>query len=229
MLSLPERILRFDYRGHEVSFYVPDAYADFIQQHLLVERTFFEVDELEWVRERMDLSGRVTVDIGANIGNHSVFFAEICGATRCIAFEPLPHAHSVLQRNAEMNGGGAIQPQAIALTDRHTTVSIAKTAITNVGGTRFREGGPDGFSAVPLDSLEISTIDLIKIDVEGMAAKVLVGGRETLTLTRPPVMIEFFGKEAEQCEVELSRLGYRRTHDFGYGTFFYEWSANNRP
>lgn len=226
MLSLPDRVVRFDYRGHEVAFYVPDAYADVIQQRLLVERTFFEADGLEWVRERMDLSGRTIVDVGANIGNHSIFFAKVCGVARCIAFEPFPHAHAILRRNVELNGGDVIEAIPIALTDHQTTVSVDKSVITNLGGTSFREGGPDAFPAATLDSFKIPAIDLIKIDVEGMAAKVLAGARETVALTKAPIMIEFFADEAEACEVELSRLGYRRTHEFGFETYFYEHSRD---
>ncbi len=221
MLSLPDRVVRFDYRGHEVAFYVPDGYLDLIQQELLVDRNFYEHRALEWVRDRLDLAGASIVDIGANIGNHSVFFTKICGAAKCIAFEPLPHTFNVLERNAALNGG-VIEARRLALADRSKTISVSSFDRANVGATHFRDGGRDGFQAVPLDSLELPRLDLIKIDVEGMAAKVLAGARETLSQSKPPLMVEFDGTEAAECEAELRSHGYERQKSFGWSTYFYE-------
>lgn len=221
LLSLPDRVVRFNYRGREVAFFVPDAYLDQIQQQLLVDRNFYEHRALEWVRDRIDLAGASVADIGANIGNHSVFFTNICGAAHCLSFEPLPHTFDILERNAALNGD-RIEARRLALSDRATTISVVDFDLANVGATHFREGGPDGFRAVPLDSLELTKLDFAKIDVEGMAAKVLAGARETLSQFKPPLMIEIDKTEEVECEAELRLHGYARGQSFGWSTYFYE-------
>lgn len=222
MLAIPDRIIRFDYRGHQIAFYAPDAHADLIQKWLLINRTFFEHANLDWVRNHLDLRGAFVVDAGANIGNHSIFFTKICEASHCVAFEPLPYSHSILVKNAGLNGLTALDPRRMALSDRKTELSVAASDLTNMGATMLREGGKDAIPAAPLDSLEFDKVDLLKIDVELMTSKVLAGAQETILQSKPPLMIEIDAKEADECLPVLARLNYKMVKSFGDSTYLYE-------
>ena len=54
----------------------------------------------------MDLIGHNTVacDIGADIGNLSVYFGRILGAQSIVSCEPQPHVYKTFQRNLKLNG-----------------------------------------------------------------------------------------------------------------------------
>jgi FkbM family methyltransferase len=55
------------------------------------------------------------IDVGANIGNHSIYFAAPCGC-RVIAFAPNPVAYQLLQLNIKYDGLlSRIEPHCIAL------------------------------------------------------------------------------------------------------------------
>lgn len=46
---------------------------------------------------------KIVVDIGANIGNHTVFFANVCKAKKVYSFEPQEKVFEILKKNVEIN------------------------------------------------------------------------------------------------------------------------------
>ncbi|NIP84985.1 MAG: hypothetical protein GTO03_05265, partial [Planctomycetales bacterium] len=71
-----------------------------IQAHWL-RGEFFETRLLEYIY--WHFKGRVFVDVGSNIGNHTLFFAKFCRPKGVISIEPhapsLAHQVEVLQTN----------------------------------------------------------------------------------------------------------------------------------
>ena len=63
---------------------------------------FYEKAELEQIKQHLPLRGTF-VDIGANIGNHSLFVAAFMSPARIIPFEPNPDACKLLLHH----GGGS--------------------------------------------------------------------------------------------------------------------------
>jgi Met-10+ like-protein len=56
---------------------------------------FYEREELEIIATHF--KGGTFVDIGANVGNHSIFAAKFLGASKVIAFEPNPTAYVIFK------------------------------------------------------------------------------------------------------------------------------------
>jgi FkbM family methyltransferase len=63
-----------------------------------VEAAFFRGDY-----GSLQVAGEVVIDIGANIGDSSIYFT-LNGAKRVIALEPYPHSYSIARRNVDENG-----------------------------------------------------------------------------------------------------------------------------
>lgn len=68
---------------------------------------------------------------------------------------------------------------------------------------------------MPLDSLNLNGIDLMKIDVEGAELGVIKGGIESITVSRPTIFIELlrkwmkpFGSSPQDVSELLTELGY---------------------
>ncbi|MFV0386507.1 FkbM family methyltransferase [Paracoccus sp. (in: a-proteobacteria)] len=208
--QLSDRILEFTYEDRLIRFFLPEGDFDFVQSIILRNRSFYEEPVLRSVRDSVDLRGKVVLDIGANIGNHAVYFAAICGVARCIAFEPNPAPAAILRRNLELNGLDNVELRQVALSDQPGSLRVARLVPGNIGATSFAESGEGVIPAVRLDDLDPGRVDFIKLDVEGMAVKVLEGARETIAASRPGILIELFPVEYDQGAAILGNLGYRR-------------------
>ena len=179
--------------------------------------TFFEAKLLSMVKA-MDLVGPTSTvcDIGANIGNHTVYFGRLMGAARILAFEPQPVCHATLTTNIALNG---LSAQATAYNCMVGPVTgsgrLARFNSRDLGGTAFApaEGG-----AIPMFALDdvltaddLATLDLIKIDVEGMQSAVLKGAEGILDARKPALWVEILQKDLAYAEAAefLARFGYK--------------------
>lgn len=152
------------------------------------------------------LPGWVVLDIGANIGAHTLPMAKEVGPNgRVIAFEPTRYALAKLRRNLSLN------PELERRVTCCQTLLVAETAKETVQAIhsswplvdtedvhplhRGRLMSVEGSSSLTLDDcvwdLGLSRVDLIKLDVDGNELSVLAGGRRTLTQFRPVLDMEF--------------------------------------
>ncbi len=85
------------YKG---SIYPIEHHDDHIGKWYAKEcEAFYELVMLDFIKGlTVDIEDLVIVDIGANIGNHSMFFAEECNA-QVIAFEPIPENIKLFEKN----------------------------------------------------------------------------------------------------------------------------------
>ena len=185
-------------------------------QDALRAGVFYEVRELRALKSRVG-PGAVIVDIGANIGNHAVFFARRMRAARVIVFEPNPLAVAPLMANVLLNGLVGV------ICMDHLGVALGAAAgqgfgmrrhDRNLGATRLRPAGGD----IPLmrgdDLLAGETPDLIKIDVEGMELEVLAGLSTTIGRTRPLMLVEVDDANLPAFLDWQAAAGYRPLKDW---------------
>lgn len=191
--------VRFDYGGR--SFLFGHANPD---DHIfkIVSRgsTFYELTLLEALRPHLK-PGDLVIDAGANVGNHSLFFAGVCGC-RVMAFEPVPQAFDVLQRNIARNGlGDLITPYRMALGAEAGVAQVNLDAAGNNLGSATLNPGVGDLEVARLDKLVPSEgPTLIKIDTEGWDLAVLQGASGVLARAHPLVCIEA-KTEAEFAEI----------------------------
>lgn len=153
---------------------------------------FFETAELEAVAPHVP-AGATVLDVGANVGNHAIFFADQCDAARVILIEPNPLALAPLIGNIELNRMADKLDTGflgIGLSDcAHGGLGMRRH-VRNLGGTKMEEGTGDLEVRAGDDLFPDTDFDLIKIDVEGMEMKVLAGLDRTIARCRPALMIE---------------------------------------
>lgn len=194
-----------------IRIYCPFFPWDLIQKLIVNENTFFEIEILE----RLDVyipPDAVILDIGANIGNHSLYWAGICKANKIYAFEPLPQIYSILQRNIEINDfNNIITPYNIGLGNTHSVGRINTVVKNNIGGTSIIESERyGGLQIERLDdiNLPLEKLDFIKIDVEGFEIKTLEGAVQTIQRFHPPVFVESFPDNIAHVKEFFAALGY---------------------
>ncbi|GAB6053231.1 hypothetical protein JCM17960_20510 [Magnetospira thiophila] len=159
--------------------------------------------------------GDVALDIGANIGCHTVVMAQAVGQQGfVIAFEPQRLIHQLLCANVALNGliNVVCRQNAVGREVGKITVPVLDPRQeANFGGLDLRrdwQGEP--VDVLVLDNLNLPKCKLIKIDVEGMEAEVLEGARQTIARLRPILYVENDRKEKSDALIRLIHgMGYR--------------------
>ncbi len=163
--------------------------------------------------------GDVVLDVGANVGTHTVAFAKHVGASgKVYAFEPQPMIFSLLRANVGRNGLANVECVNAGVADARGEMLVPALDYGerfNFGAVALRPlepGAPARGAKVPvlpLDECAAGRPALIKLDVEGMEPRVLRGGRRTLSTARPIVYVECNAIEPGWAAVQLMReLGY---------------------
>lgn len=193
----------------------------------------FERDTVAACRRLVE-PGATVLDIGANIGAHTLPLAGLVGATgRVIAFEPTVQAFAKLSANIALNPALAprIACHQVVLSDFDTTVApdtiAASWPLVAANDTLDEYGGrawsTEGARIQTLDRFcadaGLDKIDLIKMDVDGAEPAILQGAETILRRDRPvmilelaPTALERVGSGLGSYIGHLRRLGYR-IHD----------------
>jgi|SRR5580700_6160577 FkbM family methyltransferase len=135
------------------------------------------------------------LDIGAHIGTHTLAMSKLVGPNgRVIAFEPQPKIFRELFLNMQLNEADNVFFYPAAVGDHKGTIELAPFVWDNEGGTSLLGGGTGQFvPLITIDSLHLSNVSLMKIDVEMMENPVLDGAKRTIARCRPIIIIEIQG------------------------------------
>lgn len=206
----------------------------------------------EWVNwdKRVYLSfvarGNTVLDVGANVGAHTVFLSHLVGKQgRVLAFEPLPTNIDALRetvRRRARRTNISIVPVAVgnpALREEIVTLMIpggdatqASLALQTTGSWERKERVREvGVPLISLDAFEdvqsLRQIDLIKIDVEGGELDVLRGASQTISRHLPLIYCEAYDKwqgsfgYGPSDLISFARaLGYRAARVFSEGRVY---------
>ncbi len=173
-----------------------------------------DADLLDLVRSFVP-KGAVVWDIGANVG----LFALACAsrAHTVVAVEPDVWLASLLARSAAQHENMRILSAAVAESIGLLEFNIAQRGrsanfvsgfgTTQTGGCRSKQT----VVAITLDWLaeRFPLPNVLKIDVEGMEAKVLAGAEQLLRRSRPMIISEVLAQNAAAVTELLTTAGYR--------------------
>lgn len=205
-LGQPMAVFAWDYVGVQVMI------------HGTYEGPFLDA-ALAFLKERGVDTGGTYLDVGANIGNHALYFARL--GRRVIAFEPNRRVYRVLQLNAE---GTNIELYNLGLSDHDGTVQFEEVA-GNLGESRIVRQDPAGRTLQSIEvrafdgieALKGQPIDIMKVDVEFHEFEVFSGCHAMLATQRPAIMFEQMAEEINDGTSRTVEL--LRSH--GYRFFYY--------
>ena len=178
-------------------------YYDAFEKPLL----FFLRDTLLNMQELAgaDENNTVFCDVGANIGQHSLFMSNFASTVH--AFEPYPLVSKKLTHHIDLNNIKNISLHELGLSDKNQQLDFYAPTGRNQGIGSFDSNTTSkGNVAVGEYSLVrgddyfnqsmIETVSLLKIDVEGFEKAVLSGLEATLKQQRPIIICEIsYGNE----------------------------------
>lgn len=177
-----------------------------------------EIEFLKNLFRARELQSSVFMDIGGNIGNHSISFAG--SFAEVVAFEPNPPIASLFRTNLQLSRSGNVRLHEVGLGQADADLQFSLLEEGNDGSGSFASGRGDvllpvrhGDRYLMQHEPEIASgarrIGFVKCDVEGFEADVFAGLRETLAQHRPIVAFESNHRPAgEKAWAELRAAGY---------------------
>ncbi|NOS96632.1 MAG: FkbM family methyltransferase [Methylotenera sp.] len=162
----------------------------------------------------------VAIDIGANIGNHSLFFSDYF--KKIYSFEPNKNTFKLLSFNANLVNNIECFNYGLSDKDSSSTMVFDKK---NIGGAKLASDLSSDAVVVNLKTLDSSNsfeerVYLLKIDVEGHELEVLKGAEKTIAAHQPIIIFEQLSAEfnhgSSNCIELLKKYGYQ---DFAYLKF----------
>jgi FkbM family methyltransferase len=165
---------------------------------------------------RILVPGSVIMEVGANLGAHTVGLARIAGnGGRVIAFEPQRLIFQTLCANIALNNLENVECHWAAVGEQAGAVAVPEMSPhekTNFGGVSLI-GATNGDLVLSrtLDSfVDLPRLNFVKIDVEGMEKEVILGALNLLQRFKPIIYVENdrIDKSRELIEL-IASIGYR--------------------
>ncbi|MGJ4942977.1 FkbM family methyltransferase [Bradyrhizobium sp. HKCCYLS1011] len=217
---------RLDYR-------MVDATRGYGVGFQLLETATFDPGEVQLAVRILSLrrkhygDGAVAIDCGANIGVHTIEWANaMTGWGSVLSIEAQERIYYALAGNIAINNcfnaiaiHAAVSSEAGVLKIPNpnylTPSSFGSLELRQRPNTEFIGQAVDYANdtvevrKLPLDDFNLPRCDLIKIDVEGMELEALEGGKATIERCMPIMLIEKIKTDADQLRQWLDGRGYK--------------------
>ncbi|MEO9324926.1 FkbM family methyltransferase [Nocardioides sp. C4-1] len=197
--------------------------GDYIQGHHL-SGLVYELDELRMLVARLGPKP-VILDVGANVGNHSVYLSKSIPGATIYPVEPGRDAVELLRANLRHNRCHNVDRRFIGVgfSDAPSTSVLRRVSKTNLGGSRVVTGdelaalgdqvdNPEWFEDVRLVRGDAAVGDIaptfVKIDVEGAEMSVLRGLDAVIRRHRPEIFVEVERPNQEEFLAWLESVHY---------------------
>lgn len=204
-----KNVIEFWHQGTvPIKFYIPKALVDHVQRYYLETEKFWDQDSL--LALEPFIKNKAVVDVGANVGNHAIYWGLVAEATSVQAFEPILETFIILEKNIKLNGlGRLIKAHRCALGAQNGTGDPTSHAENRMQSTvQARTDGQGAIRVRTLDSFKLTAVDFIKIDVEGHTIDMLRGSTSTFERFKPSIYVELFPHEGNTCKQFLENIGY---------------------
>lgn len=169
----------------------------------------FEVE----IFRRFIAHGSTAIDVGANIGAHTLALANLVGSDgTVIAYEPQPRHAQMLACNMALNGIEHVDIHQAAASQRPGSILMSRLPPSdryfNFGAMSAAGPGPEMCRAEMIDSLDLPNCAFIKIDVEGAEHWVIRGAVDTIKRFQPMLYVEANELENKDIADALDAIGY---------------------
>jgi FkbM family methyltransferase len=165
------------------------------------------------------------LDVGANLGTHTLGLARYVGGGAVHAFEPQRIICNMLAGSVALNGLLNVHCHNVAIGAAEALIEVPQfdyDAPLNFGSIEFgaeqREplDQPRGrdrerverVQQRTIDSYDFDNVELIKLDVEGMEQSAIEGAGATIDRCRPVLYVEYLKSDRDALERQIARFDY---------------------
>lgn len=200
--------------------------------HQLFTNGCFDPLEVDMVKRLLSLhrqhfgDGVIALDCGANIGVHSIEWGKLMhGWGQVFAFEAQERIYYALAGNIAINNCFNVSARNVALSTENGFIKIPRPDYTkpaSFGSLELRQSKRnenigqaidyENLVEVPslaLDSLGLSRVDFIKLDVEGMEVDVVRGANSILQHSKPTLLVEIIKTDQKALRGIIESYGYK--------------------
>jgi FkbM family methyltransferase len=205
--SLARRHVVVRIRGGERATCRLDEFYSFVEVFVLRE---YDHPNIDWERVR------TIVDVGANVGAATIWFARRCRIAEIVAVEPAPGSLTRLEANLRTNRlENRVSVVPAALSGRTGSVYLSQNGSSVYAQTRATSSpGAERVDAVSLadlfDRCGLEEVDVLKLDCEGAEFDALLACDEEL-LSRVRVIVGEYhgdGRDVSSLEERLEGAGF---------------------
>ena len=192
-------------------------YGDVISYYIISTDNYYEFNMMDMFWDYIPFEGTF-LDIGANIGNHSLMFNRLRPDVTIHSFEPIFKNYILLHENTKNKPN--IKTYHVGLGSTNEFVPTTQPSRHNSGGIAIdkENGAGENIIIIPGDMMNITGVTFIKIDVEGYELYALRGLNNSIMNSYPNIWIEDFTGEA--VEWLKQEHGYEVVmDDGGYGNY----------
>jgi len=177
--------------------------------------------------------GGTIIDVGANIGNHTVFFSEF--AEKVIAFEPNPACFHLIHANTIANSCTNVEIIGKAVSQQIGFAEFIYDYQHTGGGTLEITEVPSSAKKIKVEMVnldyyldEIDNLTLLKIDTEGHENSVINGASQLLKRDHPIVVFEAHDLDSLNLVAgTLRENGYYEFYEITQSRRYYEYKVLN--
>ena len=193
--EIPPYYKKISHNGLKIEMYV-DVAESWVSREVDL-RGIHEEHILEKIIGHLPIGG-VFVDVGANVGQHSLFAAAKVGSTgKVFAFEPIPSSAEQIRLSKNRNNFNWLTIIQKAVSDSAGKIDFYKYGLSDISSRNLNFiDRPAEKIQVEMTTLDteiknIGRIDCIKIDVEGYEMDVLNGAKEIINKHKPVIILEY--------------------------------------
>jgi FkbM family methyltransferase len=190
---------------------------DFIGHYINLDG-IFEKGELDtvfqWLSKNSSAFSGIAIDVGANIGNHSLYFSDYYDSV--YSFEPNPRTFQVLKINSQLVKNVKCFDYGISSENRSANLNVYAN---NIGHSDIADEATQDTVAIKLSKLDTAIdsdvkVKLLKIDVEGHEYQAILGSKAVIEANMPVILFEQLSSEFEGGSSKvinlLKSMGYTK-------------------
>ena len=196
-----------------IKFYIPYYKTDLIQKDIANTKNFYEVEILNTIFKQSRFytpQKGIFLDIGSNIGNHTLycFSKDLIQFAYC--FEPVQDTFQILQKNISINSlQNKVKLFNVGVGETQGTAQIKSYNINNTGSSQLKISNEGNIPIISIDDIKFEqNISFVKIDVEGFELNVIKGILNTIKTHKPTIFIEIRNQFFNEINKYLKDFGY---------------------
>ena len=193
---------------------------DYMSLKIIIDGWFErrELDALKQFFLTNNYPTKLCLDVGANIGNHSLFFSKIFD--HVISFEPFFKTYKILEINSLLVDNVKTFNFGISDSDKQMPAAVSEG---NLGATRLVDPGDDFDETLNLKKLDtfleekkIKEVSYVKYDIEGHEIFALRGSEQIIKNSSPIISLELeMTKHYKNCLEAIKfieKCGYKSVY-----------------